>query len=112
MTDERIRALEREIANAPGDTGARLSLARELARIGRRADAVGHVAQILRAEPLSSDAVRTLDDLGFGPLAHDAPWPTPDGGNDRARRSTQPGARRGELVRRIRIGREGEAATS
>ncbi|MEZ0227193.1 MAG: PQQ-binding-like beta-propeller repeat protein [Planctomycetota bacterium] len=112
MTDERIRALERSVANAPGDATMRLSLARELARAGRRDDARGHLAGVLRAEPLSADAVRMLDDLGFEPLAHDAPWPTPDGQNDRARRSAHPGARRGELVKRIRIGRDGETASS
>lgn len=112
MTDERIRALERSVANAPGDSGARLALARELARIARRDEARAHVAQVLRAEPVSVEAVRTLDDLGFDPLAHDAPWPTAEGQNDRARRSAHPGARRGQLVKRMRIGREGETASS
>ncbi len=112
MTDERIRGLERSVANAPADATTRLALARELARAGRRDESRGHVSAILRADPLSVDAVRTLDDLGFAPLAHDAPWPTPDGQNDRARRSAHPGARRGELVKRIRIGRDGETASS
>src|SRR5581483_252478 len=112
MTDERIRALERSLANAPQDTGARLALARERARVGRRDDARSHVARVLRAEPLSEEGVRTLDDLGFGPLAHDAPWPTEECGNDRARRSVSPGARRGELVKRIRIGKDSERPTA
>src|SRR2546423_12803606 len=112
MTDERIRSLERSIANAPADATARLALARELVRVGRRDDARGHVSSVLRADPLSDEGIRTLDELGFGPLAHDAPWPTVEGGNDRARRSAHPGARRGELVKRIRIGKDGETADS
>jgi hypothetical protein len=110
MQDERIRELEREARS--GDPTARILLARELARAGRREDARVALASLLRSDPTSAEGVRALDDLGFGPLAADAPWPTTDGGNDRARRSAHPGPRKGELVKRIRIGREGETALS
>ncbi len=111
MTDERIRSLERSVQDG-GDPALRLALARELVRAGRKDDARAQVALVLRGEPASVDGVRALDELGFGPLAHDAPWPTSEGGNDRARRSAHPGARRGQLLRRIRIGREGERPLS
>src|SRR5579872_2320998 len=106
MQDERIRELEREARS--GDPTARILLARELARAGRREDARVALSSLLRSDPTSAEGVRVLDDLGFGPLAADAPWPTPDGGNDRGQRSAHPGPRRGSLVKRIKIGREAE----
>jgi hypothetical protein len=111
MTDERIRSLERSVQDG-GDPALRLALARELVRAGRREDARAQVALVLRAEPASVDGVRALDELGFGPLAQDASWPTAEGGNDRARRSAHSGARRGQLKKRIRIGKEGERPLS
>lgn len=102
--DEQRRELERAIAASPGDSLARLALARELARAGRGTEAAVHVERVLEDDPLSEAGVRALDDVGLSPLARESPWPTVHGGNDRARRSALPGARRGRLVRRLRVG--------
>jgi hypothetical protein len=103
-TDERIRELERMLAHSPGDGASRLLLARELARAQRRGDAASHVERLLRDDPLNESALEALDEHGLSPLARGSPWPTVNGGNDRARRSSEPGARQGRLTRRIRVG--------
>lgn len=102
--DEDRRRLERAVAASPGDAAARLALARDLARAGRRDEAADHVEKVLEDDPLSEAGVRAVDDVGLGPLARGSPWPTVHGQNDRARRAAGPGARRGKLVQRLRVG--------
>src|SRR4051812_47777597 len=86
-TDERIRELERTLAENPGDGASRLALARELSRVHRRDDGAAHIEQLLRDEPLNESALEALDEHALSPLARGSPWPTANGGNDRARRS-------------------------
>jgi hypothetical protein len=102
--DERLRELERRVAASPGDASAELALARELSRAGKKDAVSERVEGVLARDPLSRSGVEALDELGLSPLARLAPWPTVHGGNDRARRSSHPGARKGRLARRLRVG--------
>lgn len=60
MADDSLRELERTVAHSPDDPGARLRLVAALARAGRRAEGLGHLATLAALGPLPPEA-RSLE---------------------------------------------------
>lgn len=62
LSDEVIRALERAVLDAPGDTVLRLHLARLLLDAGRPAAALDHAEAVRRVDPDDAEAARVAEE--------------------------------------------------